>query len=343
MQRIERYGVIALVFLLVTILAVSLWGEHRGQSVFSFIARGAKKSAGDATAAMRRRAGAGSDLALGERDPLRPVVPLNDAPQGATPLAPVDPARGFDQGPLDARPELDPENGFVAYSPLSSPAQAVVPAAPLGRSAPPPLSSSPIGPERVRAATSAPSEGAGNGKGAPSGVRTYVVQPRETLGEIAQRELGTYRRWTEIQSLNEGLDPAKLRAGMKLKLPSSAASVVLAKSDAGRQSGAARGTASKETSARRPSPGTSPAAPSSAASGPLYVVRSGDTLTLIAQRELGSADRWRELLASNPGLDPKRLLVGSRLRLPEARSARASEQRLAVAAAPSSGKKARVR
>ena len=29
MQRIERYGVIALVFLLVTILAVSLWGEGK--------------------------------------------------------------------------------------------------------------------------------------------------------------------------------------------------------------------------------------------------------------------------------------------------------------------------
>ena len=29
MQRIERYGVIALVFLLVTIVAVSLWGEQK--------------------------------------------------------------------------------------------------------------------------------------------------------------------------------------------------------------------------------------------------------------------------------------------------------------------------
>jgi len=40
MQRIERYGVIALVFLLVTILAVSLWGESKGDGWFSKLTAG---------------------------------------------------------------------------------------------------------------------------------------------------------------------------------------------------------------------------------------------------------------------------------------------------------------
>ena len=37
MQRIERYGVIALVFLLVTIVAVSMWGERKNaDGILSF-------------------------------------------------------------------------------------------------------------------------------------------------------------------------------------------------------------------------------------------------------------------------------------------------------------------
>ena len=39
MQRIERYGVIALVFLLVTILAVAVWGQRKNQSLFSVFKR----------------------------------------------------------------------------------------------------------------------------------------------------------------------------------------------------------------------------------------------------------------------------------------------------------------
>ena len=49
--------------------------------------------------------------------------------------------------------------------------------------------------------------------------RTVVVQPGETLGQIAQRELGTVRRLPEILELN-GIDDADLvRAGTKLKIP----------------------------------------------------------------------------------------------------------------------------
>jgi nucleoid-associated protein YgaU len=51
--------------------------------------------------------------------------------------------------------------------------------------------------------------------------RWYTVKAKDTLGEIAQRELGTCRRWKEIHELNKDAfpDPARLPAGVKIKLP----------------------------------------------------------------------------------------------------------------------------
>ena len=49
------------------------------------------------------------------------------------------------------------------------------------------------------------------------------------------------------------------------------------------------------------------------------VVRSGDTLWSIARREYGGAEtgRWvYEICQLNPGIDPGRLQVGQRVRLP---------------------------
>lgn len=52
-----------------------------------------------------------------------------------------------------------------------------------------------------------------------------------------------------------------------------------------------------------------------------YTVRAGDTLGLIAKRELGSATRWRELYARNSEIlaDPSDLGIGLELRLPTER------------------------
>jgi hypothetical protein len=48
----------------------------------------------------------------------------------------------------------------------------------------------------------------------------------------------------------------------------------------------------------------------------LYEVRSGDTLSSIAARVLGSYTRWPEIASLNDLHDPDRLAVGQRLRLP---------------------------
>ena len=49
-----------------------------------------------------------------------------------------------------------------------------------------------------------------------------------------------------------------------------------------------------------------------------YTVKAGDTLTKIAQKELGDGDRWREIFLLNRAIirDPDRIFVGQVLALP---------------------------
>ena len=49
--------------------------------------------------------------------------------------------------------------------------------------------------------------------------RTITVTEGETLHRIAQRELGNWRQWVEISRANPGIDPFKLQAGDRLKIP----------------------------------------------------------------------------------------------------------------------------
>ena len=50
--------------------------------------------------------------------------------------------------------------------------------------------------------------------------------------------------------------------------------------------------------------------------GGTYTVARGDTLWRIAQHQLGSGQRWRDLAAANPGVDPTKLAVGQTLVIP---------------------------
>ena len=56
------------------------------------------------------------------------------------------------------------------------------------------------------------------------------------------------------------------------------------------------------------------------ATGKVCVVRKGDTLGVIAERELGSVDRWKEIFEKNAdviGPDADLIYVGMRLRVPK--------------------------
>lgn len=124
----------------------------------------------------------------------------------------------------------------------------------------------------------------------------YVVQSGDSLSVIAGRALGDAYRWPEIFELNRGLignNPNLIHPGMKLVLPGDPA----------------------------PAPAPPPPPPEPEAPTGNYVVQSGDSLAAIAERHLGSWERWPELYERNRdriGPSPDLLPIGIELELPGA-------------------------
>jgi nucleoid-associated protein YgaU len=65
-------------------------------------------------------------------------------------------------------------------------------------------------------------------------------------------------------------------------------------------------------------------APADQAGSKEYTIKSGDTLEAIARTELGSGQKWTAIVAANPGLNPKQLKVGQKIRIPDAGGAAAA-------------------
>jgi nucleoid-associated protein YgaU len=108
---------------------------------------------------------------------------------------------------------------------------------------------------------------------AASGPATYTIKPGDTLSAIAIRLYNDERRWVEIAQANPTVDPIRLRVGQVLRLP-----------------GASNVAASPAPSATRAT---------TAANGSTYTVRSGDTLSSIAQKTLGDRSKWRAIYNLN--------------------------------------------
>ncbi|MDF5759054.1 LysM peptidoglycan-binding domain-containing protein [Spongiactinospora sp. TRM90649] len=140
---------------------------------------------------------------------------------------------------------------------------------------------------------------------------TYVVQPRDTLWTIADKQLGDAMRYPEIAALNQGRVMGDgqtfttgdwLRPGWTLRLPADSAA------------------AKKQ----------------SRAPGRTHTVARGETLWDIAERHLGDGHRYQEIFHLNKGrtqaggmrlTDPGELEPGWRLILPERDSRKAEPLR----------------
>ncbi len=118
--------------------------------------------------------------------------------------------------------------------------------------------------------------------------RIYTVQDGDTMSSIATRWFGDEQKWHLIAKANPLVDPSRLRIGQTLRIPP-------------------RGTHRE------------PAAPVSDGKAETYTVRSGDTLSTIAEEVYGKADLWTHVYAANRdriGSNPDRLVVGMELELP---------------------------
>ncbi len=290
MQQIERYGVIALVFFLVTIVAVSFWGDSKSPGFWSRLTGRAKK---ETTADSIVPPPSTTDVAQ------QSSLPLNNelAQPGAVVLA------GDNHGGAAApAPTGAPTNNLLpepGTSPSAQPAGNLGVVNNAGGAGTPGAST----PTPMTTPTPAPSAGSGE----------YVVQKGDSLALIAKRTLGKESRWNEIVALNPGLNPKNLKVGARLTLPSGAAPVTVAKNDA-----PLAPTAKKSVEpAKEKSVAKAPEAKKRAPAGThAYTVQKGDTFKAIARRELGDESRWKELAALNPGVDAGKLSVGQTLRLP---------------------------
>lgn len=272
MHSIERYGIVALLFLVVTVVAVLMWdgGKETGKK---------KPAAG-----------------------LTPAAPLAVEP---APSGPADEDRRLSlhaeslPGPLQRRPTGPALSAGVTSVPPAGVGGAGEHAPADAGSAGAPLYDTPVVPAGPREESAR--EPVVGVVPAATG-RNYTVQDGDTLSEIAQRELGSSRRWREIVAANPGLDPAKLRLGSKIRLP-------------GAGGGAGRTLA--EASAAEPKRGEpKSAAQKPAAGGKTWKVGQGESLWRIAEKSLGDGKRWREIAALNPRVNPDRLAAGTVLVLP---------------------------
>jgi nucleoid-associated protein YgaU len=293
MQQIERYGVIALVFLLVTIVAVSFWGDSKSPGFWSRLTgRGTKK---ETSAAQTQTAEAGTPPGNTAERAIQSDLPMTAVANPAPAQAPTSPIT-----PLEPAPQAIPSSSLVAQNrPVQSPV-VKAPADPVPDLTPTRTSRS--------APTAAPSAAASE----------YTVQKGDSMMQIATRMLGSRERWKEIRDMNPRVDPKHLKVGTKLAMPVSA-------------SAAKTGTSAKTPVSKpaiAPASKDHPAAKSG--SGGTYLVRKGDTMKSIAERELGDSARWKEIASANPHLEANHLSVGTSLKIPGGHS-----EPLVAAAMPS--------
>jgi LysM repeat protein len=120
----------------------------------------------------------------------------------------------------------------------------------------------------------------------------HVVQAGDDLWSLAERYYGDGRDWRKIATANPTVltgGPDRLQVGWRLKIP-----------DLGENLSSGRDR--------------------------VINVRRGDTLSSIAERELGSAARWTDIFRANRAQlsDPDELAVGMRLVLPQSKKSAAT-------------------
>jgi nucleoid-associated protein YgaU len=289
MQQIERYGVIALVFLLVTIVAVSFWGDSKSPGFW-------KRLTGRAVPPKEQVAEAPpptAERAVNQELPMTPMAPANpDLIAQNNPVTNPANTNGAQQ------PLIDAGNQGLNPSVQGAPGNQAIPEPPIDPR---------FQPMRQQPVVPAPDV---NQPSQPA--HEYVVQKGDSLASIAQRALGDGQRWKEIADINGGLEPKRLKVGMKLQLPTGTAAAPAPVQDPARNVKVAQQPTAPKSAPKKETAVAKPAAKSSGT----YVVRGGDTLRSIAESKLGGSQRWKDIVAANPGIDPAHIKVGQELHLP---------------------------
>lgn len=150
--------------------------------------------------------------------------------------------------------------------------------------------------------------------------KMHPLQRGETFTALAQRYYGDKSLAAELSSYNAKRISSNgtIREGVTLRIPPMdvlMGTAVLSPTASGQTGPTSAPPALVTKPASRPA--AKPTADKAKSTGPrTYVVKKGDTLMHIAQRELGSTKRWEALLTANPGLDENSLRPGSTIKIP---------------------------
>ena len=145
----------------------------------------------------------------------------------------------------------------------------------------------------------------GSGVIAPE-FETYRVQSGDTLASISRRFYGTTSKTGTITRANPFKDPMRLKVGDELKIPKDPSNIQ------------GKPAPAKPESAQEPKPDASGGSGTSEGTSHEYEVRPGDSLSTIAEREMGSS-KYADLIykANRDTLKSKDALkVGQKLTIP---------------------------
>lgn len=161
-----------------------------------------------------------------------------------------------------------------------------------------------------------------------------VTGSDETMWDLAQHYLGDGMRWKEIAQLNQGVPQPdgktvtaatlQLTPGWTLRLPADARTTAQSAAPHVEPAAAAEATSAIPTHQRTAS--GAPEAKSGTHSEKVHVVRPGDTLSQIAQDDLGDANDYPQIAAANQHIvqsdgrhltDPNLIYPGWKLTIPQ--------------------------
>jgi len=120
----------------------------------------------------------------------------------------------------------------------------------------------------------------------------YVVVKGDTLSQISQKYTGSIKYLPLIMEKNPELRVDQLYAGINIKLP----------------------TRNEVQDYKKINLTQSRTVPKGASA---YIIEAGDTVNKISMKKFGDRSKVKEILNLNPNVDPRKLLIGSLLVLPQ--------------------------
>ena len=125
------------------------------------------------------------------------------------------------------------------------------------------------------------------------GERYHTVAEGELLGDLSKQYYGTATKWELIAAANNISDPGRIQVGARLLIP---------------QDGTTSTPVGPTTTGDREAP---------TGAGQHYTIEEGDFLGKISTKFYQTSQKWEQILAANPGIDPDNLRVGQKIWIPQ--------------------------